>query len=58
MYRYRFGHMCTVIALYCYRYRKIGGNVIASVSYRFWNIGTVIAVISYFSGNIRIAIAS
>ncbi len=56
MYRFRFGHMCTVIALHCYHYRKIG-SVIA-VSYRFWNIGTVIAIISYFSGNIRIAIAS
>jgi hypothetical protein len=46
-----------VIALYRYRYRKIG-SVIASLSYRFWNIGTVVAIISYISGNIRIVIAS
>ncbi len=39
LYRYRFGHMCTR-----YRYRKIG-SVIAFLSYRFWNIVTVIAFI-------------
>jgi hypothetical protein len=31
--------------------------VIASLSYRFWNIGTVIAFISYSSENIGITIA-
>jgi hypothetical protein len=46
-----------VIALYHYRYRKIY-SVITSLSYRFWNFGTVIAFINYSSGNIRIVIAS
>jgi hypothetical protein len=52
LYHYRFCHMCTR-----YRYRKIS-SVIASLSYRFWNIGTINAFISYNSGNIRIVIAS
>ncbi len=49
--------LCTVIALYCYRYWKIG-SVIASLSYCCWNIATVITFISYSSGNIGIVIAS
>jgi hypothetical protein len=40
-----------VIALHIYRYRIIV-SVIASLSYRFWNIGTVSTFISYSSGNI------
>jgi hypothetical protein len=52
LYRYSFDHMCTR-----YRYKKIC-SVIASLSYCFWNIVTVVAIISYFSGKIRIVIAS
>ncbi len=44
-----------LIALYRYCYRKIA-NGITSLSYRFWNIGTVIAFINYSSGYIGIVI--